>query len=81
MKDAYLGIVTWRDPCFHLGKDRLAFEGKSSRLLARQQNIGYITEDGDNIVVINAITNSEDYDLTVIPKSLVSKIEKLVVKK
>lgn len=77
MKNAYLGIVQWNDPTFHLAKEAGEIKGKSQSLLTKQENVGYITEDGDNLVVINAVTGKDTYDLTVIPKSLVKSIRRL----
>lgn len=80
-KGAYLAIVYWEDPCYHPSKGYQLINFKNAEgLLASQQSIGYVVDSGRVLVVVNNITDDKtenaEMDITVIPKTLVTKIER-----
>jgi hypothetical protein len=78
---AYLAAVSWVDPYFErsVSADKVALETFGN--LVKQTSLGWVTTKGTNLIVINAITvESEgevEYDVTVIPKVLVKRIERI----
>lgn len=70
-----LAVVYWNDPCF----DREVSDINDMEF-AKQINIGYVHFLGDSkVVVVNAITNGETFEATLIHYRLITKIQYLEV--
>lgn len=73
-----LAIVHWNDPCFERNVTDLA-----KMKFAKQVNVGSVTIKGDKVLIVNAVTGSgsdTEYEVTLVHKSLITKIEPLEVK-
>lgn len=74
-----LAIVYWSDP---------STDGEVKNLndvkFAQQTNVGWVTFRGEKVLIVNAMTklkSADTFEVTLIHRSLITKIEPLEVKK
>ena len=69
-----LAIVHWDDPSFEREVSDINID------FAKQINVGWVSFRGEKVLIVNSVANSDTFEVTIVHRALVTRIEPLEVK-